>query len=443
MKKVYVKFDGDAGRRWCTANGTAAVAILPHTVRFYGKDAKVVRRKQFPLVLAWAKTIHKSQGATERFGVRVALSKKVRMPGQAYVALSRSPASKLVSLDDFSVESIRVMGGIDWSLNELYLQQARAKRLASNAKIDKLAEELMRPQRPVEHYESLRRTLPKPDWMQYSVQAQDWQDLPEDFDQKAKFKCPRCGEVLEGLFAQRDHNQSCTAKPRRKRSTGNARGPLQPEKLQRRARAKTRAIATTNANATTSAAALANSAANAESLRTSSAAADAFEEDEPVPFMVPVARWRCETLECGVEAARAPEWYNPPTCDAVGSTRQQIGATCGFLAALHVLAAAGVHPCDTTLEHFRSKGRAEEDERDDFSISTINSFLNYHDVGMMPVHDYDLHEATTSDTNVAVLILYPLASCMHWVGIVRGDEDSGWLLCDSLRSKPFEVAPCS
>ena len=430
VRKIHVKFDGNAGNRWCTAHAVASVDVPPHTVRFYGKDGKIVRRKQFPLVLAWAKTIHKSQGATEHFGVRVALDKKVRMPGQAYVALSRSPALKLVSLDAFSKDSIFAMDGIEWSLNELYLQQARARR--SNAKADRLAEEVLRPPQTVEFYESQRRALPKPDWLRYSRHAEDWQDLPDDFNKKVTFKCPRCGEVLESINAQRQHNRTCTAKKGRKRAVATStRAPLQPQKLKRSASAPR--AATTHQSASAQA-----SSTNASAAYTPPIMED---EEEPVPLATAVVRWRCDTLECGVESQHAPEWFNPRACDAVSASRQQIGSTCGFLAALHALAAAGVQPEELTMEHFRAVGRAPDDEKNDYCISTINNFLNHHELGLMPIHAVNRDDDMNSESTIALLLLYPMGRhSLHWIVIMHTTEPGHWLLCDSMRSKPFEVS---
>eukprot|EP00969_Alexandrium_andersonii_P036151 1583441-Alexandrium_andersonii.AAC.1 len=68
-----------------------AVLVQPRSGHFIGKELpERVRRVQFPLVLAWAKTVHESQGATEPHGVVATLNAKAaEEPGLACVALSR------------------------------------------------------------------------------------------------------------------------------------------------------------------------------------------------------------------------------------------------------------------------------------------------------------------------------------------------------------------
>ena len=84
---VWVKFD-QGGERWQQVNGTNTVLVNPTPGQFNGlRDNERVRRVQFPLVLAWGKTIHKSQGAPAIHGAAIYLTK--RDPCFAYVALSR------------------------------------------------------------------------------------------------------------------------------------------------------------------------------------------------------------------------------------------------------------------------------------------------------------------------------------------------------------------
>ena len=66
-----------------------------------------VYRKQFPLVLAYAVTIHKSQGLSLDCAI-LDLSDNVFSPGMAYVALSRVRTLSGVHLIEFDQYSIFV-----------------------------------------------------------------------------------------------------------------------------------------------------------------------------------------------------------------------------------------------------------------------------------------------------------------------------------------------
>lgn len=73
---------------------------------FEDKDAKATRT-QIPLILAFACTIHTSQGSTLDFCVGE-LGYSVFSPGQAYVALSRVRTKEGLFLSDFDESSIKV-----------------------------------------------------------------------------------------------------------------------------------------------------------------------------------------------------------------------------------------------------------------------------------------------------------------------------------------------
>ena len=88
-----------------------SVAILRHTVNFTIKGIRgaEVTRNQFPLVLAWATTIHKVQGLTLN-QIVVNLIGGRFLPGQTYVALSCVKSiNQLYLLNFHQRESKRVL----------------------------------------------------------------------------------------------------------------------------------------------------------------------------------------------------------------------------------------------------------------------------------------------------------------------------------------------
>jgi ATP-dependent exoDNAse (exonuclease V) alpha subunit len=66
---------------------------------------KAAHRRQFPLILGWAMTVHRVQGMTLS-SVAVLLDESFFAPGQAYVALSRVKQLSKLHLPRFNSASI-------------------------------------------------------------------------------------------------------------------------------------------------------------------------------------------------------------------------------------------------------------------------------------------------------------------------------------------------
>ena len=77
-----------------------------------------VYRKQFPLILAYAVTIHKCQGLSLDSAI-IDLSSKVFSPGMAYVALSRVCSLNGLHLTKFDPSSIIVSSSCLEEINRL------------------------------------------------------------------------------------------------------------------------------------------------------------------------------------------------------------------------------------------------------------------------------------------------------------------------------------
>ena len=68
-----------------------------------------VQQKQFPLILAFAVTVHKCQGLSLDCAI-MELSKQVFCAGMAYVALSRVKQMQNLHLIAFDAEAVKVSG---------------------------------------------------------------------------------------------------------------------------------------------------------------------------------------------------------------------------------------------------------------------------------------------------------------------------------------------
>ena len=99
-----------------------AVPISRHeAVFFIGRNkAAEASRRQFPLVLAWATTIHKVQGLTMDQIVDI---KEVKFDaGQAYVAFSRAKILQSLFIKNFKHENIKVSESIVSEMKRLSTQ---------------------------------------------------------------------------------------------------------------------------------------------------------------------------------------------------------------------------------------------------------------------------------------------------------------------------------
>ena len=104
--KVFVSFEGKSGRgntiQW---NGEAVVPIRPVTAEFYGRKGSTLQRRQLPLILSYAITIHKVQGLSLKRAV-IDAGSSIFDDGMTYVALSRVQSLAglfLISLDQSKI----------------------------------------------------------------------------------------------------------------------------------------------------------------------------------------------------------------------------------------------------------------------------------------------------------------------------------------------------
>ena len=197
VQKIWIKFEGQAGALWCEEKETQAVAITRRTATFQDQTDSRAERKQFPLVLAKATTIHKSQAATCHQGAHSALDSTVTQEGQAYVALSRCPTRQHCTLRNFNPRCLRFNAHAEWALTKLREQQA-----------DKPGSELwcklMRPPHSKEFYTQRLARLPHPDLHRTNG--------PDDAERP--WHCPRCGEATAHTKpAMRAHKRVCPAAP--------------------------------------------------------------------------------------------------------------------------------------------------------------------------------------------------------------------------------------
>lgn len=103
--RIYVRFDDPSiGSILQLPQHHNAIAIEPYDQEFFYEGRCIIRR-QFPLNLAWALTIHKAEGATLE-KVYCDLGNDIFQPGMAYVALSRTKTLEGLHLFALCIEKI-------------------------------------------------------------------------------------------------------------------------------------------------------------------------------------------------------------------------------------------------------------------------------------------------------------------------------------------------
>jgi ATP-dependent DNA helicase PIF1 len=131
----------DPQQRWVNGSQGIVEKIQPHRIQIRLLNGRIIELEKtsfslmnaegetvasalnFPLSLAWASTIHKSQGATlDRMSVNLS---RLWEPGQAYVALSRLTMGAELFIEKWEANSIRV----DPVVVEFYRQLAEKNRL--------------------------------------------------------------------------------------------------------------------------------------------------------------------------------------------------------------------------------------------------------------------------------------------------------------------------
>ena len=210
IDKVWISFERGAGSKWQAAHQTFSVAIRRATAQFKDKDGSKAERRQFPLVLAKACTIHKSQAATYHAGVHARLDKHCEQAGQAYVALSRSPTQKLCTLECCDSSSLHFNANARWALVTLKEKLARSSGPNKQALQD-LWQAVIRPTESAAHYQMQLAHMERPNWKQYA-EEQRAKEAPKEEDEAGVLTCPRSGWVAEDAAAYKKHK--CPAKQR-------------------------------------------------------------------------------------------------------------------------------------------------------------------------------------------------------------------------------------
>ena len=203
---VDVDFE-QAGRRWREEHGgAAAVRVEPATGGFMGRSGGRVLRRQVPLVLCYAMTIHKSQGATERGGAVVWLDRHCRQPCQAYVALSRVQRLEDLWLQALEPAAGTRAAGVEAALLQLQLQQAYDA--GARAAPSPLWRQCFAPAESPEELERRLLEAPPAPWLERLGEELDGR-AAEAAGAPGQYPCRHCGLALQTQLAAQKHQRRC------------------------------------------------------------------------------------------------------------------------------------------------------------------------------------------------------------------------------------------
>ena len=229
VDKVWVNFDKGAGTKWCHNNESlCGVAIQRCQAKFQDTDGNKAERRQFPLVLAKATTIHKSQAAAYHAGDHAFLDKTVKQARQAYVALSRSPTKALCTLERFDPKSLVFNVHAEWALTTLKAKLGNCPGPKEKSLKD-LWGAVIKPRESSEHYKAKLAGMQPPNWKAYAEEQQA--AAMEGTGRKASgtLTCPRCGWTTTDEKLLKKHKPKCPAKKTRAKAKAKSKTKATPK----------------------------------------------------------------------------------------------------------------------------------------------------------------------------------------------------------------------
>jgi ATP-dependent exoDNAse (exonuclease V) alpha subunit len=128
---VFVKFDLYEGPSITTPEGDKVVPIIPIKRTWESKNGTVCSRFQVPICLAWAITVHKSQGLTLA-KAKIDLGNKEFAAGLSFVAVSRVRSLNDIYFKQFTFERLQRIQ----TCRRLHERKAEEERLLSMASRD-------------------------------------------------------------------------------------------------------------------------------------------------------------------------------------------------------------------------------------------------------------------------------------------------------------------